>query len=203
MNRLLHFFRSMNPPVIFKSGVVCILLSLLSACELLTAEPDYHSRRSWVISEMASILVLPPNQEQLQPRFAHRVQLTLAAALEPNFAQVKKSYYTQPVSVAQALRDARRSKHHYLVLPVVIDHKDRTNSMAEIIAGDRRDKAFGADRAALKFALYEVDRGELIDTSFIELSSSWSVFGGGDSETLFRPMMEAYANRLSAINSLQ
>jgi len=158
-------------------------------------EAEYQSRRSWVLSEKASIAVAPFQPTFLSRRQNQRLLMELVSKLSEDFVRVE--VVAQRQSVYEQLAIARSSGAHYLVVPSVVALEQRLNAISEL-TDEPGIADIGRDAISFKMALYDVPNARLVDVSVVRASSAAITLEPTEPKQIAASAFDLYVGRLSA-----
>lgn len=157
----------------------------------LLGSTKHQSRRSWVLSGHASILVAPFPASHLTDNQRKRLQDSLVNELG-------KGFYHVAGASKGSLLEAQQGQYHYLLVPTLTDSFDGLTGLPELL--DNPEPALiGPDSLSLKLALYNVPVSALIDVTLVDVQSALITLDDQSPTSLASGAFEMYARRLNAI----
>ena len=158
---------------------------------------ELSSRRTWVLSEQSTLLVMPLDNALLDPAEAFLIQRQLQSALSTAFATV--DLRVEPTHGSSMLTPER--SYHYLVEAQLLGREDKRGSLVEVLDPSSTG-TLGRDSLAVKLRLFQAYPRRLIDTTVVE-AHSWPGLSGVSTSDLFSSAFRRYALELSALGSYQ
>lgn len=157
----------------------------------LLGSTKHQSRRSWVLSGHASILVAPFPVSHLTDRERKRLQDSLVGELGKGFLHVAGAN-------KGSLQEAQQGQYHYLLVPTLTDAFEGLTGLPELL--DNPEPALiGPDSLSVKLALYNVPMSTLIDVTLVDVQGALITLDDQSSMHLASNAFEMYARRLNAI----
>ncbi len=192
------------------AAVTFCLMTFLSGCAAQSSEYSYRessfgglfgkaahlSRRNWVVSEKASILVAPLPLSRLTSVERHRLQRTLVSELGRGFRQVDA--VDTSATLANYLVAARQGGYHYLLVPFITGSIEGLTGLPELL-DEPSPSRVNPDAVTVKLALYSAPTGGLLDVSLVEIQSARFTLENHHSLSLASSAFELYAKRLNAV----
>lgn len=166
----------------------------------LLGKSSHHTRRDWVISEKAVIMVAPFPKSDAKETTRIQNQRWLIEELEKSFSQIIAS--SSAGSISHQLNLAGANHAHYLIVPSVTDQEDQLNGVPELLDNPKPEQ-IGADSIAVKILLYDVYARSLIDATLIEQRGPYIQLNNESPNPLIREAFQIYASRLNATPHLQ
>ena len=196
----------MKPSICIGLSLFVGLCSVLSGCSIGHRQPlvdDHHyergmlgfpnsqySRRSWVISEKASLLVRSPSSSWLSDSQSFHLQKHAQSALARYFTEVDIDFSNHYAATGR--------HYHYDIQFEVLNEVERMAAPGSWLSSES-DKQFGRDRVMVKVKLLDHQTQELLDVSWIALSSGWLQLRQSDTHQLLAKSFLRYAQNLSAV----
>ncbi|MGH1371627.1 MAG: DUF4823 domain-containing protein [Cellvibrionaceae bacterium] len=162
----------------------------------LLGQAEHLSRRGWVLSGHASILVAPFPASDLTDRERQALQTALVAELDKGFLRVDSA--ENETSLTAALFTAQQGSHHYLMVPSITDSVDGLSGLQELLDNPYVPN-IEPDRLTVKLALYNVPAAKLIDVSLVQVQGSRLTWDNQTPLALASDAFELYAKRLNAV----
>lgn len=162
----------------------------------LLGSTKHLSRRSWVLSGHASILVAPLPVSHLTETERQQLQKTLVSELERGFLKVDG--IAQTSTLIESLFEAQQGRYHYLLMPSITGSVEGLTGLPELL-DNPSVSSIKADVLSVKLALYNVPAAELIDVSLVEVRGARITLENQLSTSLAANAFEVYAKRLNAV----
>lgn len=151
-------------------------LSLLESAAREARLIDHHSvdrRHPWVLSRSNRIYIGHINHLSLKRPYRYQLMQSLKRVVGIEFTEVDMA--SQPTSPREALMLARQQGSDFMLYPKVTRFENNASSFTELSEDEIGWSDLGRDQLVYMISLYDVNSGEMLETTRIQTHSGfWS-----------------------------